>query len=83
MNKKLYKSKNKVVAGVIAGIAEHFNVDPTLLRLAYLVLTVLTGIAPCVIIYIVAIIIVPNHPEVITHTRESASEHNTETKTDL
>ena len=33
--KKLYKSDNKILAGVCAGIAEYFSVDPTLIRLAW------------------------------------------------
>ena len=34
MEKRLYKSnKNKMIDGVCAGIAEYFNIDPTLIRL--------------------------------------------------
>ena len=34
MEKKLYKSsKNKMIDGVCAGIAEYFNIDPTLVRI--------------------------------------------------
>ena len=35
--KKLYKSENKVLTGVCGGIAEYFDVDPTLIRLAWVV----------------------------------------------
>ena len=37
MEKKLTKSNNKMIAGVCAGIAEYFNVDPTLVRVGYAV----------------------------------------------
>lgn len=61
--KRLYKSKtNKVIAGVIGGIGEYFDVDPTLLRLGYLLLAVLTAIVPAIIAYLVAMIVVPNAP---------------------
>ena len=40
MEKRLYKSnKNKMIDGVCAGIAEYFNIDPTLVRLGAVVLT--------------------------------------------
>jgi phage shock protein C len=62
--KKLYRSKkNKVIAGVCAGIADYFNVDPTIVRLIYVLLTIFTAIAPFVIIYLVMWIIVPDQPE--------------------
>ena len=36
MGKKLYKSnKNKMLDGVCGGIAEYFNIDPTLVRLGW------------------------------------------------
>lgn len=58
--KRLYKSDtNKVFAGVIGGVGEYFDMDPTLLRLAYLLLAVLTAFVPAVIGYIIAVIIVP------------------------
>lgn len=36
MEKKLTKSTNKMLSGVLAGIAEYLNVDPTVARVAYL-----------------------------------------------
>ena len=58
--KKLYKSKeNKVVAGVVGGIGEYFNVDPVILRLAWLLVLVFTAVVPGIIIYLVATMIVP------------------------
>ena len=44
MEKRLYKSnKNKMIDGVCAGIAEYFNIDPTLVRLGAVVLTCAGG----------------------------------------
>ena len=52
VKKKLYRSKkNKMIAGVCGGIAEYFDIDPTLVRLLGLVL-VLSGGAG-VIAYII------------------------------
>ena len=56
--KKLYRSKkNRVIAGVCGGIAEYFNVDPTLVRLAWVVFTLLGGSG--IIAYFIAWVIVP------------------------
>lgn len=61
MEKRLYKSsKNKMIDGVCARIAEYFNIDPTLIRLAAVALLFAGGSA--VIAYIVAMIIMPRDP---------------------
>jgi len=58
--KKLYKSDtNKVFAGVIGGVGEYFNIDPTLLRLAYILIAILTAMFPAIIGYIIAVMVVP------------------------
>lgn len=57
-DKRLYKSNvNKMIAGVCGGIAEYFNVDPTIVRLAWVVFTCLGGSG--LIAYIIAAIIIP------------------------
>ena len=62
MNKRLYKSnKNKVLCGVCGGIAEYFNVDPTLVRLGWIVFCALGGSG--LLAYIIAAVIIPNDPE--------------------
>ncbi len=56
--KKLYRSdENKMFAGVCGGIAEYFGVDPTLIRLAWVVFSLLGGSG--VLAYILAAIIIP------------------------
>ena len=61
--KKLYRSKtNKIFAGVIGGLGEYFDVDPTLLRLIWFIILVCTGIMPGTVVYIIAIFIIPKHP---------------------
>ncbi|MEK7612347.1 MAG: PspC domain-containing protein [Patescibacteria group bacterium] len=58
--KKLYRSEtNKVFGGVIGGLGEYFDVDAVLLRLLYVFLTFMSGIAPGIIAYIIALFIVP------------------------
>lgn len=56
--KKLYLSdENKMLAGVCGGIAEYFGVDPTLIRLAWVVFSLLGGSG--LLAYILAAIIIP------------------------
>ena len=58
--KKVYKNnENKILSGVIGGIGDYFDVDPTILRVFWIVITIFTGFFPAVIAYILAIIIVP------------------------
>ena len=61
MKKKLYRStENRVIAGVCGGIAEYFDIDPTLVRLAWVLFCVLGGSG--LLAYIVAAIIIPEGP---------------------
>lgn len=60
MKGKLYRSKNdRLIAGVLGGLGQYFNVDSTILRLAWVLITVFTGFVPGVIAYILAVIIIP------------------------
>ena len=63
MHKKLYRSTtDKMISGVCGGIADYFDVDPTIILLLAVLLTFVTGIFPCIIAYIIAMIIVPVKP---------------------
>jgi phage shock protein C len=60
-NRKLYKSRrNRKLAGVCGGIGEFFGIDPSLVRLGLVVLTLLGGSG--VILYIIAAIILEDNP---------------------
>ena len=59
MEKKLTKSNNKMLSGVLAGIAEYFGFDPTVVRIAYLFLTLFTAFAG-VIAYLLMMIVMPD-----------------------
>ena len=59
MEKKLRRSKNQMISGVCAGIAEYFNVDPTIIRIAYVLLSVLSVGFPGIIVYNILMLIMP------------------------
>jgi len=61
-NKRLTKSDQKVLSGVIGGFANYINFDATILRLIYVLITLFTGFFPLVIFYIIAAVIMPDAP---------------------
>lgn len=80
--KKLTRSNNKILGGVLAGFAEYFNIDPTLVRLGYVLFSLFT-ILPGIIFYLIAWAVIPKNSivsEVKTSSNtEEAKEEKTET----
>ena len=63
MNKKLYKSRvNQMLSGVCGGIGEYFNTDPTLIRLLWVLVTIMSLGFGGLIAYIICAIIIPENP---------------------
>lgn len=59
MQKQLRRSRNKMIAGVCAGIAEYLSLDPTLVRVGYVLLSVLSAGFPGLLLYIILMIVMP------------------------
>ena len=58
MEKRLYKSnENKMIGGVCGGIAEYFGMDPTIVRLGWVLFCALGGSG--IVAYLIAAIIIP------------------------
>ncbi len=63
--KKLYLSKeDKKISGVAGGIAEYFEIDSTILRVAFVFMLIFTGFIPGVIFYILATLIIPENKNI-------------------
>ena len=60
--KKLYKSNNRMICGVCAGIAEYLGIDPTVVRLLWAALG-LTGTG--ILLYIIAALVMPENMDVV------------------
>lgn len=61
--KKLYRTRrDRVICGVCGGIAEYFNVDPTLIRLGF-ALFAFCSVGTGILAYFVAAVIIPDHPQ--------------------
>ena len=62
MQKKLYRSKsNRMIVGVCAGVAEYFNIDPTVVRVAWAIASIFAFAG--VIAYIVCAFVIPEKPD--------------------
>jgi phage shock protein C len=61
--KKLYRSRtDQMIAGVCGGLGKYLGIDPTLIRLAF-VLLLLFGIGSGLLVYLVMLLLVPLEPE--------------------
>ncbi len=57
--KRLYRSDNKMLCGVCAGIAEYFNIDPTIVRVGYLALSIFSAGFPGLVLYLILLLVMP------------------------
>lgn len=61
MNKRLYKSEeNRVLCGVCGGVGEYLGIDPTIVRLIWILITLCAGAG--ILFYIIAAIVIPKMP---------------------
>ena len=61
--KKLYRSREeRMVAGVCAGLAEYTNLDPTIVRLLFVAVSLLGAAPGIVLVYLAMMIVVPEEP---------------------
>jgi|SRR3989344_2066835 len=73
----LHRSEtNRVIAGVCGGLAEYFNIDPTIIRILFIIVTVFGGSG--ILIYIILWLVIPSASTSKTipedHIRENAAE---------
>jgi phage shock protein PspC (stress-responsive transcriptional regulator) len=62
-NKRLYRSRtNKMIAGVCAGVGEYANIDPTVVRLLFVLITIFSTVLPGLLAYLLMVIIIPEEP---------------------
>ena len=62
MERKLYRSRtDKKICGVCGGLAEYFNIDSTIIRLAWVFAIFFAGVG--FLAYIIAALIIPSQPE--------------------
>lgn len=57
--KKLVRSANRVFGGVLGGLAEYFGIDPTVVRVCYVLLAIFSAGFPGLLVYIILLLIMP------------------------
>jgi phage shock protein C len=58
--KRLERSEdNKIVGGVMGGIAEYYEIDPVIIRLVAIFIALVTGIIPFALVYLLSVIVIP------------------------
>lgn len=67
--KRLTKSRNKKVSGVAGGIAEYFSIDPTLVRIAFVIGLIASGGPPLILAYIILAVVMPDPDKELTEGR--------------
>lgn len=61
MNKRIYRSRrDRMVAGVCGGLAEYFEIDPSIVRVLWVIFTMMGGSG--LLAYIICAIIIPDSP---------------------
>ncbi len=57
--KRLVRSKEKVIAGVCGGIARYYGWDPALVRVGYVLLSILSAAFPGILVYLILWLVMP------------------------
>ncbi len=80
--KTLYRSRsNRMIGGVAAGLGEYLGIDPTVIRLLFVLVAIIGWVAPAVIVYLVMIFVVPEEPlTTITSTHQAPTPEETSTE---
>ena len=60
MTRRLTKSSNRVWGGVCGGLADYFDLDPTLVRLGYVLISILSAAFPGALVYLILLVIMPD-----------------------
>ena len=72
--KQLYRSRQRrILGGVCAGLGEYFGVDPTLVRIGFVLVSILGWLGAVLLIYIIMWIVVPEAPVISTGNPQNTS----------
>jgi phage shock protein C len=55
--------KNRMLAGICGGLGEYLDADPTVVRVVYVVVSILSVAVPGILLYLVLVLVIPLAPE--------------------
>ena len=62
--KRMHRSRSdRKLLGVLGGVADYTSLDPSLIRIVYVLVTILTGFVPGIFLYLVMGFVVPREPK--------------------
>jgi phage shock protein C len=61
-SKKLYRSRERMLGGVLAGFSEHINADVSIIRIAFVLISIISAAFPGLLFYIICWAIIPKKP---------------------
>ncbi len=61
-SQKLCRSRKKMLGGVLAGFAEYINADVSIIRIAYVLISIISAAFPGLLFYIICWAIIPEKP---------------------
>jgi phage shock protein PspC (stress-responsive transcriptional regulator) len=66
LSRPLRRSRtNRMIAGVVGGLAERFRIDPTLLRVIYVVGSVVSAAFPGILVYLLLWVLIPEADQAV------------------
>lgn len=78
IDNRLYRSEeNKVVFGIMGGLGERFDIDPTILRVFYIFISVFTAIFPGILAYFLMALVIPKKTKSKTNSEKVENTENT------
>ncbi len=60
--KKLYRSRDRILGGVLAGFAEYIHADVSLIRILFVIVSILSAAFPGILVYIICWVVIPEKP---------------------
>lgn len=75
--KRIYRSRNeRQLAGVCGGLAIYFDVDPSIIRVAWVIISLISTAVPGLLVYIICAIVIPEEPDAYETTAEYHNDNN-------
>ncbi|MBQ0140020.1 MAG: PspC domain-containing protein [Kurthia sp.] len=75
-NVGLYRSKrSNMIAGVMGGIAERFGWNANLLRIIFVVISIMSAAFPGILVYLVLWLVMPKQQRVLEHAAHTSNAH--------